>query len=260
MKSSKEIELLIEKYYNGETSLEEEQQLQEFFLGEVVPDHLKTYQQQFGHLAEGGDLTWPDFTEDKLFSKLEASLEEKQAETTKVVEMPRQKPSAELWFYRVAAAVALVLVGYFAGRPGGGDVQVEINELKDMMIAQMDGASASGRMQAVNYSFNMSASEADDEVLDVLMQVVLEDENMNVRMKGVEALTRFGNVPKVRKALVNALGTETEPVVKLALIEALVGLGEVEAVDNLQKIADDENNLTEVRDEALMGIFKLKEM
>lgn len=259
MKSGEAIERLIDKYYNGETSLEEEQQLQEFFLGEVVPDHLKTYREQFSHLTRSGQLEWPEFSEEKLFGKLDARQTE--VDEPRVVQLPKRKVSAELWFYRIAAAVALVLVGYFAGRSGDGEnVQGEINDLKEMMISQMDGASASGRMKAVNYSFDIAEEQADDEILGVLMQVVLEDKNMNVRMKGVEALARFGNEPKVRRALINALGTEKEPAVKIALIETLVGLGEAGAIENLQKIVDDEDNLKEVRDEAHLGIFKLKEM
>lgn len=259
MKSSKEIEILIDKYYNGETSLEEEQQLQQFFQGEAVPDHLMTYQEQFRHMVESGRLEWPQFSEEKLFGKLEQQLEEQQAR--KVVQMPRQRASAELWFYRIAAAVALVLVGYLAGRPGESEeVNSEFLELKAMMRAQIEGSSASGRMQAVNYTFDVPESEADDEILEALIGVILEDENINVRLKGVEALARFGENQKVRRALIEALGSEEEPAVKVALIEVLVTLKEPGALENLEKIAEDQDNLTEVRDEAMMGIFKLREM
>lgn len=254
MKSSKEIERLIDKYYNGETSLEEEKQLQSFFLGEVVPDHLKTYQDQFMHLSISSETNWEGFSEEKLFGKLEAQQgtvkEEKEA---KVIVM--RHTSREVWFYRIAAAVALVLVGYFVGKDS---VETQVDELKEMMLTEMAGSSASGRLKAVNYSFEMV--EADEETLDVLKKVVLEESNMNVRMKGVEALARFGNNVKVRETLIEALGTEEEPAVKIALIEALVGLREVGAIENLQKIVDDEGNLKEVRDEAHLGMFKLKEM
>ncbi len=38
---SKHIEALLEKYWNAETSLEEEKELHEFFGGTNMPDHLK---------------------------------------------------------------------------------------------------------------------------------------------------------------------------------------------------------------------------
>lgn len=254
MKSAKDIEILIDKYYNGETSFEEEKQLQGFFLGEVVPDHLKTYQDQFRHLSANAEVTWESFSEEKLFGKLEQQLtsEKEEGREAKVVIMHTSK---EVWFYRIAVAVALVLVGYFAGKDSGGS---EVEELKQMMLTEMAGSSASGRLKAVNYSFEMV--DADEEIIEVLMKVVLQEPNMNVRMKGVEALSRFGNKTEVRKVLISALGTEKEPVVKISLIEALVGLGEVGAIENLQKIIENENNLREVRDEAHLGMFKLREM
>ncbi|MCE7997195.1 MAG: HEAT repeat domain-containing protein [Roseivirga sp.] len=254
MKSSKEIERLIDKYYNGETSLEEEKQLQGFFLGEVVPDHLKTYQEQFRHLAVTSEITWEGFSEDKLFGKIDEQPEPVEEEKeAKVIVM--RHTSKEVWFYRVAAAVVLVLVGYLVGKDS---VSTEVNELKEMMLTEMEGTSASGRLKAVNYSFEMLV--ADEETLGVLKKVVLEESNMNVRMKGVEALARFGNDSGVRETLIEALGTEEEPAVKIALIEALVGLKEVGAIENLQKIVDDEANLKEVRDEAHMGMFKLRDI
>ncbi len=255
MKYSEEIEGLIEKYYNGETSLKEEQQLQEFFLGEVVPDHLKSYQAQFRHLNERSQATWSDFSEAKLFARLDAQVQQEQA--PKVVAMPRQKASVELWFYRIAAAVALVLVGYFAGRPTGNE---ELSELKALMTASLEASSASSRMQAVNNSLELPPQQADEELLDVLTLVALKDPNMNVRMKGVEALARFGNDETVRQTLIEALITEKEPAVKIALIEALVGLGEKGALENLEKLAGDQDNMKAVRDEARLGVFRLKEM
>ncbi len=254
MKSDKEIELLIDKYYNGETSLEEETQLHNFFLREVVPDHLKTYQDQFRQIGVMRDVLPEGLSDDKLFGKLEESLqpveEEKEA---KVIVM--KHTSREVWFYRVAAAVALVLVGYFAGKDSVG---TEVDSLKQMMLTEMTGSSASGRLKAVNYAFEMDV--VDDETLEALQKVVLEESNMNVRMKGVEALARFGNNESVRKTLIMALGTEKEPAVKIVLIEALVSLKEVGAIENLQKIVEDDDNLREVRDEAHLGMFKLREL
>src|SRR5258708_3021120 len=43
----KQIEALLIRYYNGDTTLEEERKLKEFFNGENVPDHLKSEQLQF---------------------------------------------------------------------------------------------------------------------------------------------------------------------------------------------------------------------
>ncbi len=42
-----EIEALLKRFYNGESSLEEEQRLREYFNLENVPDHLIAHQEQF---------------------------------------------------------------------------------------------------------------------------------------------------------------------------------------------------------------------
>jgi hypothetical protein len=44
---SKNIEMLIEKYFEGFTSLKEEQQLRKYFQRKKIPEHLKTYKPVF---------------------------------------------------------------------------------------------------------------------------------------------------------------------------------------------------------------------
>lgn len=52
--NSKEIEALLDKYYAGESTLEEEQQLRDFFTGEVVPPHLSEHAGLFRYFNEAG--------------------------------------------------------------------------------------------------------------------------------------------------------------------------------------------------------------
>lgn len=51
-----EIELLLEKYFNGETSLEEEASLRDFFARPDVPRSLMGYREYFGQLVEDREL------------------------------------------------------------------------------------------------------------------------------------------------------------------------------------------------------------
>jgi len=48
----REIEQLLEKFYEGETTLEEEELLRNFFLGSEVPGHLKEHRALFGYYEE----------------------------------------------------------------------------------------------------------------------------------------------------------------------------------------------------------------
>ncbi|MGZ9676428.1 hypothetical protein [Flavobacterium sp. GNP001] len=47
-----EIDSLLEKYFNGETSLSEEQQLRDYFSTEVPAPHLQQYQSLFGYFDQ----------------------------------------------------------------------------------------------------------------------------------------------------------------------------------------------------------------
>ena len=49
---SKQIEQLLEKYWNTETSLEEEQQLRDFFRGENIPETLKETAELFRYFDQ----------------------------------------------------------------------------------------------------------------------------------------------------------------------------------------------------------------
>lgn len=254
MKEYKNIEHLIDKYYNGETSLEEETQLHVFFQGGDIPDHLKSYQDQFLTARTMRDMV-TNLSDDDLFSKL--SQEE---EPAKVVEMKAYNFS---WVYKVAAAVTLVLVGFWVGNQlnSNGEMsqmQAQLDEMKNIMFAQMESSSASGRLQAVNNS--MDLEEADDETVDVLIALLKNDESMHVRTKTVEALTKFGGNRKVTKAFSDALLNEQEPAVQIALIEGLVTLKQEGATNVLEQLTKDDRVLKEVQDEAHLGIFKLKEL
>lgn len=50
------IEVLIDKYYKGETSLSEEKTLREFFLNEEIPKNLLPAKKQFQYLSFGEDI------------------------------------------------------------------------------------------------------------------------------------------------------------------------------------------------------------
>ena len=260
MSSDKNIQALIDKYFNGETSLEEEQQLQTFFQREDIPVNFKAYQTQFKHLRSSADTKWENFSDEKLFGKLDAHVKSEKSEA-KVISIERN--TNQVWIYRIAAAVALILVGYLVGNGLKPDNSVEVlraelQEMKDLMFDQLGSSSASGRLQAVNNTLGLE--EADDEILDALILRMTDDKNINVRLKAVESLARFGKQKKVKLALVDALGSIEAPAIQIALINVLVELKETSAIENLEKITQGKENLKEVRDEAHLGIFRLKDL
>lgn len=89
---------LLEKYFEGETSLAEEAQLRAYFNGGAVDDELRVYQPLFQHFTKEQEQSLPGDFDEKLFQKLEPA-------GAKVVQMrtwPRQ-------LLRIAAIGALLI-------------------------------------------------------------------------------------------------------------------------------------------------------
>lgn len=166
---------------------------------------------------------------------------------------------------RIAAAVALVLAGIAIGYWINKN-QVQQNELaeirkelemnKQLMLSMMENTqSASKRMQGVNVALTITS--ADDEVVTALVKTMNGDNNTNVRLAAVEALSKFQGEQNVRKALIESLGKQTDPVVQIALIQLLVKMKETGVVKELNKIIEDANTIKPVKDEAYTGLMKL---
>jgi hypothetical protein len=168
-------------------------------------------------------------------------------------------------FYRVAAAVALLILGGGIGfwiskhndqqeRIAVIEKQLEAN--KQMMISMIENTqSASQRIQGVNVA--MKIEKADDEIVKALVNAMNEDPNSNVRLAALEALSKFSDDPAVRKILIQSLATQKDPIVQIALIQLMVELKEKGIMNDLQRIVDDTETMKAVKDEAYSGILKL---
>ena len=96
------IDELLDKYFEGETSCEEERELRRFFTEEEVPEHLQTYRPLFAYLnREATSMAEPT--------------EEKSVTTESAKEVPAQRKPFRLYrtFYAVSgiAAGLLLLLG-----------------------------------------------------------------------------------------------------------------------------------------------------
>lgn len=157
---------------------------------------------------------------------------------------------------KIAAAVTLLILSFQTGRlmeqdsPGEGVVEstgIEANEERLAMLSLMINESASKRIQGVNYFEDFS--ELDDEILKVLINKMHYDENTNVRLAAVEALSKFDSSDEVRKNLVSALKTERDPVIQINLIQTLVKIQEKEAVEPLKNLLQNEETRPFVKEQ-----------
>ena len=188
-------------------------------------------------------------------------------------EMAAAKPARTIFFqpvfYRVAAAVALLILGGGIGfwiskqhdqRLAAIEEQMkkqkaEMEFTRNMMSMLQNDQSASQRILGVNVA--MTVEKADDKIVEVLVKTLNEDPNTNVRLAALEALSRFHQERNVREKLIESLGKQKDPVIQIALIQLMVKMKEKGVVDDLQKIVDDVKTMKAVKDEAYSGILKL---
>jgi len=179
------------------------------------------------------------------------------------------QPAKTLFFqptyYRVAAAIALLIVGGGIGfwiskyNDQQHELQALANEMKATKIMMMtligNQQSASQRIQGVNVA--MTIESADDDVVKALIKRMNEDPNTNVRLAALDALNKFHEEPLVRKALIEGLSNQKDPVVQIALIQLMVKMKEKGIVTDLKRIVDDEETMKAVKDEAYTGLLEL---
>lgn len=242
--SREEIKILIEKYYQAETTLEEEQQLREYF----------SKKENRGDDPELAELL---MLYDQ-FHETETSDEQLSLEPEKIRRLqPGAKTYSLPWYYSAAAAVVFLIAGVFLGSKWGKDVtntqqladlNNELREIKSIIgMNQIQSMTASERIQ-VTHEFREKDS-MDTETVNTLISILHLDENVNVRLAATEALAKFKENERIREAFLKALKVETNPVLQIKLIDALMMSRETRAIPEFQRImqAADQNETVKQR-------------
>lgn len=168
--------------------------------------------------------------------------------------------------WQIAAAVALLGIGLGVGYNvrGNGQPPGEISQLREevasmrqlVALSLMQQQSASERLRGVSWAYQ--AEPSDREVLGALVSAVNHDSNVNVRLAAVDALRRFSASPETRRAVVEALPSETTPLVQVALIDLLVDFKERSATGVLKTLAANQDANDGVRQQAEWALEKLQ--
>lgn len=249
-----DIEKLLERYYEGETSLAEEKQLRQFFQQDNLPAHLKTHAEQFRYFVDARN-QHPSLA---FTNQLAAKLNPPQG---------NQFRNLTTWSLRLAAGVTLLILGFAGGvvynnwradqaSTNLADSAPALEMKKVLAFEQLPKTSASERIQAVNQSYELS--QADQAITQLLINTLNFDANVNVRLAACQALARFENEPDVRDALIQSLQIQTDPNIQITLIEILVAIKEKRAVVEMKRLAQNQQLLDVVRLKAKEGISRLK--
>jgi hypothetical protein len=166
---------------------------------------------------------------------------------------------------QAAAAVLVLVVGIQIGRgldaqpsasPDMRALREEVRDLRQMVtLSLMQQQSASERLKGVSYSNQLD--RPGNEVVSALIDTLMHDSNVNVRLASIDALKRFAERDSVRTAAIRALDAQTSPLVQMALIDFVVETQERGALDALRKLAGDAGANQAVRARARWGIDHL---
>ena len=177
------------------------------------------------------------------------------------------RPRSSRTWLAAAAAVVLFAGGLGIGRfsapaPAANDADLsamrgELRELRQLVtLSLLQQQSASERLKGVTWSQQLE--EPGSDVTTALLDTLMHDPNVNVRLASIDALKRFAERQAVRQGAIEALGRQTAPLVQIALIDFVVDTKTREAATTLQQLSQDANADAAVRERALQGLSKLR--
>jgi anti-sigma factor RsiW len=255
---NEKLEMLLIDYIDGKLTDAERQQVEQELVRNENAFRLYEQLKEVIHAIDKSKKLEPSHHLKKQFDEFLATEIRTSKKETKIIFF---QPA----FYRVAAAIALLVVGggigFWISKQNDQHqrliaIENELKATKATMMGFIDNQqSASQRLQGINVALTIKS--ADDEVVNALAKRMNEDPNTNVRLAALDALSKFHTEPQVRKVLLDALSTQKDPMVQIALIQLMVKMKEKSVVNDLKKIIEDSGSMKAVKDEAYTGILKL---
>jgi hypothetical protein len=196
-------------------------------------------------------------------ARFETILVEKQSSRTRLKAWLNHHASVRP-VLQACAALLLVLLGIQFGRetqpasaPEVRKLSQEVRDLRQMVtLSLLQQQSASERLKGVNWSNQLDRPS--NEIVSALIDTLMHDTNVNVRLASIDALKRFAEREVVRTTAVQALNTQNSPLVQMALIDFVVETEDRGALDTLRRLSRDDSINATVRARAAWGIKHLE--
>jgi hypothetical protein len=166
------------------------------------------------------------------------------------------RPLASKWkqYTAIAASVIIlisagVLFGIQYNQNSILDLQSkELSAIKRQISSMLSDQSVPTRVNAMYVAQNQPNS--DDGLLDMLIQAMKEDESSHVRLAAVQAISGYEKNVLAKEALIHQLENESDPFVKVAIIQSLSKMKETNAVHTFDNLIEDEQTPKFIKDEA----------
>ena len=190
-------------------------------------------------------------------------------------------PQEQPWFmglmawhrFALAGAAAMVILAAFVAglywpRPGAAsqealqatnlaEVRGELHQMREMLtLSLMQQQSATERLRGVSGSAQID--QPGNQIVGALLDTLMHDSNVNVRLACVDALRRFSRQDQVRQGTIQALNESAFPLVQIALIDYMVETKDKAAVDALRRLSEDSMANEAVRGRAVWGLQQLR--
>lgn len=217
-----------------------------------LQQELEALKELYNTMGEANELTPSKGLDRQFYQFLETEKKNQQE--------PGKRVNLTTW-RTLAAAVSLLLivaVTYTLQLKQGQQAQIsllqmQMEETKKLLILSMlQNPSASDRLQAVNVS--ISETTVDDQILKALAHTLNYDDNVNVRLKAVQAMAQFLGEEEVVNMLLESLLEQSYPQVQIALIEVLTRARKKEALKAFETLLEREELLEVVKGKAAEGI------
>ncbi len=175
-----------------------------------------------------------------------------------------QPAKVRTWMWQAAAAAAIAVFGFAAGRYLPRDQANEISglrrEVQDMKgmfaLSLLQQQSASDRLRGVSYAYQLD--KVDSQIREALLETLNSDSSVDVRLAAVDALRRMARQPTVRQGFFDSLGRPQPPLVQISLIDAVVDLNDRKSVTVLRKLQTTSDVDELVKQRASWGLDQMR--
>lgn len=166
------------------------------------------------------------------------------------------------WKLGLTFSLVGLLVGFvfFRNPAQQSEIATLTNEVqgmkKMMMLTLIEQPGAQQRIKAV--SMAQDFEEVDDKVIRVLGNTLQSDDNVNVRLAAIDALLSYWGNAAARKILVESIAYQSSPIVQSAIADAMLSLGEKNAIQEFEKLINDDEVNEAVQSKIVSTIDQLK--
>ena len=126
-----------------------------------------------------------------------------------------------------------------------GETLANIEQKEPAYIKLTSSESTTDRLQSIQMIKELE--KLDERVIDALNQVLLYDDNDNVRLSAIETMLYFSDNPMVRESLIRAIPYQNSPLIQMTLAEVMVALNDQRAIEEIKQLLQSEELELEVK-------------